>query len=248
MPLKSWAGSGIRVPAGGVLVVDIWIGSLLEGAAQARGAVAIIDVFRAFTTAAVVLANGASRIVMVGTVEEALKLRANGTGQICQGEVGGIAPVGFDFGNSPFEVSEVDFAGKVIIQRTSAGTQGIVTASHAQYLYAASLVTASATARSLLAQQHAERISLVAIGSAGAERTDEDELCALHLRNRLEGRPGNPTAVRELILAGGDARRFNDPTRPHFNHKDVEIALDVDRYDFAIRVAMEGGLLVARRE
>lgn len=228
--------------------VDIWIGSLLEGAAQARGVVAIIDVFRAFTTAAVVLANGASRIIMVDTVEEALRLRANGTGQICLGEVGAIAPPDFDFGNSPFEVSEVDFNGKSIIQRTSAGTQGVVTASEAHRLYAASLVTASATVQALLTQKQAERISLVAMGSAGMVRTDEDELCALHLRNRLEGRPGNPAAMRELILAAGEVRRFNDPTRPHFNEMDVEIALDVDRYDFAIRVALEGGLLVARRE
>jgi 2-phosphosulfolactate phosphatase len=34
--------------------MEIWVGSLLDGAAQATGAVAIIDVFRAFTTAAVV--------------------------------------------------------------------------------------------------------------------------------------------------------------------------------------------------
>ena len=45
--------------------LEIKIGSLLDGAAQASGAVAIIDVFRAFTTAAVVLANGASKIIMV---------------------------------------------------------------------------------------------------------------------------------------------------------------------------------------
>jgi len=37
-----------------------------RGARQATGAVAIIDVFRAFTTAAVALANGASEIIMVG--------------------------------------------------------------------------------------------------------------------------------------------------------------------------------------
>ena len=92
--------------------MDIWIGSLLEGADQATGAVAIIDVFRAFTTAAVVLANGASRIVMVGGVERAMALRTAGVGQFCLGEVGGIAPPGFDFGNSPFEVSEVDFTDK----------------------------------------------------------------------------------------------------------------------------------------
>ncbi len=227
--------------------MDIWIGSLLEGAQQARGAAAIIDVFRAFTTAAVVLANGASRIIMVGAVDQAMKLRSDGVGQVCIGEVGGRAPPGFDFGNSPFEVSEIDFAGKTIIQRTSAGTQGIVAARDAERLYAASLVTATATARALLAQP-ADRISLVAMGSEGMVRTDEDELCALHLRNRIEGRPGNAAAVREVILAGGDALRFHDPDRPYLNRRDVEIALDVDRYDFAIRVTMEGGLLVARRE
>ena len=89
--------------------MDIWIGSLLDGAEQATGSVAIIDVFRAFTTAAVVLANGATKITMVSSVEEALALRESGLAQICMGEVGGRAPAGFDFGNSPFEVSNVDF-------------------------------------------------------------------------------------------------------------------------------------------
>jgi len=226
--------------------MDIWIGSLLEGAQQARGAVAIIDVFRAFTTAAVVLANGAARIIMVGAVDQALALRSDGVGQICLGEVGGSAPPGFDFGNSPFEVPDTDFNGKTVIQRTSAGTRGIVAARHAERLYAASLVTASATARALLSHA-ANRISLVAMGNEAIVRSDEDELCALHLRNRLEGRPGNPAAVRDVILAG-DVLRFHDPTRPYLNEKDVGIALDVDRYDFTIRVTLEEGLLVARRE
>ncbi|MGA8155560.1 MAG: 2-phosphosulfolactate phosphatase [Rhodoplanes sp.] len=228
--------------------MDIWIGSLLEGAQQARGAVAIIDVLRAFTTAAVVLANGASRIIMVGDVAEAMTLRNDGLGQVCIGEVGGRAPPGFDFGNSPFEVSDTNFAGKAVIQRTSAGTQGIVAAArHAQVLYAASLVTATATARALLSHR-ADRIALVAMGSEGIARSDEDELCALHLRNLLEGRPGNPAAVRDVILAGGDVLRFHDPSRPYLNRHDLEIALDIDRYDFAIRVTMENGLPVARRE
>lgn len=227
--------------------MDIWIGSLLDGAAQARGAVAIIDVFRAFTTAAVAFANGASRIIMVGAVDEALKLRSDGIGHLCVGEVSERPPPGFDFGNSPFAISAIDFTGKTIIQRTSAGTQGIVAARQAERLYAASLVTASATARALRAQP-AQRVSLVAMGSEGRVRTDEDELCALHLRNRLHGRPGNPAAVRDLILAGGDVLRFSDPERPHLDRRDVEIAVDVDRYDFAIRVATENGLLVARQE
>jgi 2-phosphosulfolactate phosphatase len=59
--------------------MEISIHSLLEGSERATGTVAIIDVFRAFTTAAVALANGASKIVMVGPVEEALdSTRENG--------------------------------------------------------------------------------------------------------------------------------------------------------------------------
>jgi len=175
--------------------LEVRIGSLLEGATQARGSVAIIDVFRAFTTAAVVLANGASKITMVGSVDEALALRDSGGGDVCMGEVGGRMPAGFDFGNSPFEVSGVDFRGRSIIQRTSAGTQGIVAATGAERLYASALVTARATARALRSGG-AGGITLVAMGNNATERADEDELCALHLRNLLEGRSGNAAAVR----------------------------------------------------
>jgi 2-phosphosulfolactate phosphatase len=79
------------------------------------------------------------------------------------------------------------------------------------------------------------------MGNNGIERTDEDELCALHLRNLLQGRPGNPEAVRQLILAGGEVARFNDPARPHLHPEDVDIAVDIDRYDFAIRVVQDAG-------
>jgi 2-phosphosulfolactate phosphatase len=228
--------------------MEISIHSLLEGATRAAGTVAVIDVFRAFTTASVALANGASRIIMVGSVEEALALRDAGIGQVCMGEVYGRAPEEFDFGNSPFEVCKVDFTGQTIIQRTSAGTQGIVAAANlAKCLYASSLVTADATVRAIIAGG-AGQVSLVAMGDNGRKRTDEDELCAIHLRNRLEGRPSDPEAVRRMIRAGAEVARFHDPARPHLHPEDVKIALDIDRYDFAIRVRIENGRPVARME
>jgi 2-phosphosulfolactate phosphatase len=233
-------------PASQDFLMEICIESLLEGAQRAAGSVAVIDVFRAFTTAAVALANGASRIIIVGTVEDALALRDAGIAHICIGEVRGRAPPGFDFGNSPFEVSQIEFRGKTIVQRTSAGTQGIVAANQAERLYAASLVTAGATARALLSGPPG-RITLVAMGNNGVVRSDEDELCALHLRNLLEGRPGDLQAVRRVILAG-KAGRFRDPTRPHFHPRDLDIALEIDRYDFAISVNLEEGRPIGRIE
>jgi 2-phosphosulfolactate phosphatase len=228
--------------------MEISIYSLLEGATRATGVVTVIDVFRAFTTAAVALGKGATKIVMVRSVEEALALREAGLGQICMGEVRGRAPPGFDYGNSPFEISSVDLHGKTIIQRTGAGTQGIVeAATRADRLYAASLVTADATVCAVLSGSP-DYASLVAMGDNGIKRTDEDELCAIHLRNRLEGRPGDADAIRRLTLAGGEVGRFHDPARRYLHPEDVDIALDIDRYDFAVRVDFEDGRPVARIE
>jgi 2-phosphosulfolactate phosphatase len=72
--------------------LNIRIESLIAGAERAVGTVVIIDVFRAFATAAVALANGATKIIMVRDVEEALALQAAGVGQLCMGEIGGYAP------------------------------------------------------------------------------------------------------------------------------------------------------------
>lgn len=120
-------------------------------------------------------------------------------------------------------------------------------AKRAKRLYAASLVTAEATVRALLSGSP-DQVSLVAMGDNGVKRTDEDELCAFHLRNRLEGRPGDPDAIRRLILAGGEVQRFHDPARPYLHSEDIDIALDLNRYDFAIRVEFEKGQPVARME
>ena len=86
------------------------------------------------------------------------------------------------------------------------------------------------------------------MGDNGLKRTDEDELCAIHLRNRLEGRPGDADAIRCLILAAGEVGRFYDPARPYLHPEDVDIAPDIDRYDFAVGVEFENGRPVARVE
>ena len=72
--------------------MEIRLLSLLEGARQAEGTVVIIDVYRAFTTAAVAFSRGADKIILVAEIEEALELRRQGKGELCVGEVGGIRP------------------------------------------------------------------------------------------------------------------------------------------------------------
>ncbi len=225
--------------------MEIKVESLLEGARRARGTVVIVDVFRAFTTAAVAFSRGASKIIMVSEPSEAMAMRNRGLGDLCVGEINGIPPEGFDFGNSPFEMAGADLEGKVVIQSTRSGVIGAAAATGASAIYAASFIVAKATAGAVL-RDNPPLVTIVAMGWNAQMRTDEDELCALYLRNLLEGREPNPDALRQLVQASGEAGKFYDPAQPHFHPEDCEMALDVNRYDFAIRVAREDNLLVAR--
>ena len=91
--------------------MEIRLLSLLEGARPAEGTAIIIDVYRAYTTAAVAFERGVEKIILVAEVEEALALRAKGLGDLCVGEVEGKRPAGFDFGNSPYEIAGADLRG-----------------------------------------------------------------------------------------------------------------------------------------
>ena len=81
----------------------------------------------------------------------------------------------------------------------------------------------------------------------GRVRSDEDEQCALYLRNLLQGRRPAASAIKRLILKGGATQKFFDDSQPQYHPKDVELALQVNRYPFAMRVTREDGLLVARK-
>ncbi len=227
--------------------MEIRLVSLLEGARAASGVVIIIDVFRAYTTAAVALSRGVEKIVLVAEVEEAIALREQGLGDLCVGEVGGMRPEGFDFNNSPSQMARADIEGKTIIQSTRAGTVGMTAATRAEKLYGGSFAVASATV-DVISRQRPELLTIVAMGSEGRIRVDEDEQCALFLKNLFQGRRPNHEAVRTLVLAGEESQKYDDPTKPHFPTEDREMALTIDSHDFAIRVDREDGLLVARRE
>ena len=225
--------------------MEIRIDSLLEGAKKAEGTVVIVDVFRAFTTAAVALSRGASKIILVGQPHEALELRDKGVGDLCMGEVNGKRPEAFDFGNSPHELSRAHTKDKALIQSTRAGTAGATSALKASAIYVASLVVAKATVEAIM-QEHPPVVTIVAMGHNARTRTDEDELCALYIRNLLQQRQPDPDAIRRLILSSGEIAKYYDPQLPHFDPRDCEIALDINRFDFAIKLVRENNSLVAR--
>ena len=217
----------------------------LETCHEATGLVIVIDVIRAFTNAAFAFSRGAKEIYPVSTVEEALKFKAETPNSLVCGEVGGIPPEGFDFGNSPTQTRRLDLNDRIIIQRTGAGTQGIVRSINGNTIFAASLVVAYTTVLHIL-KHTPESVSFVITGQFSEESGDEDLACAEYLELLLKGKQPDPTTYIDRVHKSRDALFHLDPNFPAFPKSDLEHCTSIDAFDFAMPVIRENGRLVMR--
>ena len=224
--------------------MKINIYQMLEGAKSARGMTVIIDVFRAMTVETYLMKNNAAKIIPVGDVEEAFAYRDAHPDAILCGERDGIMIEGFDFGNSPSQVENVDFSGKTVVHTTSAGTQGFANAVGADEIIAGSLVSASAIAE-YIRRKNPDEVSLVAMGLAAKRPTDEDTLAAEYIKSILEGAPLSDLDARIARLAETDGAKFFNPKMSHvFPTRDFELSTAVDTCPFILRLmrGVENGL------
>ncbi|MFN8475014.1 MAG: 2-phosphosulfolactate phosphatase [Anaerolineae bacterium] len=218
----------------------------VAGAEQARGLAVIIDVIRAFTVAAYAFEGGAEEIMLVGTIEEAFALRERFPTAMLIGEVGGRTIPGFDLNNSPTRMAAADVRGRRLIQRTGAGTQGVVAAAGADAIVLASLVVGRATAE-YICRQAPSVVSIVAMAGDVSHAPMEDDVCADYLAALIRGEAPDTSGIRDIILATPHAQLFLDPEDADFIPSDLDYVLAVDRFDFAMPVRREGGLLIARK-
>ena len=123
---------------------------------------------------------------------------------------------------------------------------GMAAATKAETIYLGSFAVAEATVKAIQ-QASPPLVSIIAIGDRGAYRSDEDEQCALYLRNLLEGRKPDSSAVRALVMDGSQTQKFFGETQTQYHPQDGELALQQNRYPFAMRITREDGLLVARK-
>jgi 2-phosphosulfolactate phosphatase len=200
---------------------------------SAGAVVVVVDVIRAFTSAATAFAAGADRIFCVERLDQAFALRGRHRGALLMGEQHGARPDGFDLGNSPVEVGAADLTGKWVIQRTSNGTRGLVAGCQPESILAAAAINVDATARWITVHRPGAAVTIVCTGE-----TSEDKACASHLGAILRGetpsRAGLSAAVRSAACE--HVAQWRNPH--HAKHEgfteDVEACSDVDRYDFAM--------------
>src|SRR4051812_33588122 len=78
----------------------------------------IIDVFRATSTIAAALDNGAKCVIPVAAVDECISLGNAIEGSVTAGERDGKIAAGLQYGNSPFEYSREFIAGRTLVLTT----------------------------------------------------------------------------------------------------------------------------------
>lgn len=213
----------------------------LDTCHTATGIVLIIDVLRAFSTAAYAFSRGAKEIRLVSGVQEALDLKVKIPGAKAMGEVGGLPPEGFDFGNSPTRILEQDLTGVTLVQRTGAGTQGAVRSVNAEVMLATSFVVAQATIDYVLRLKPGE-ITFVITGGMG---NDEDVACADFLEKQVTGQETEAQEYIRRVYASRDALEHM-PDHPQFPKADLDYCSRIDAFDFAMPVVRENGNLIMK--
>ena len=208
-------------------------------AMDSRGVVIVIDVIRAFTVAAYAFARGADRLWLVRTVDEAFALREREPQALLAGEVGGRLIPGFDFNNSPSLMAATDVDGRLLIQRTGAGTQGAVNAVNASHILLCSLVNTQATALYALKLADTTGGIVTLLPTESIDLTDElgeDNICADYVEALLGGHTNASTILSKNIARLEQAGRFDFLKfgDPDFPFDDIAAIIDIDRFDFVM--------------
>lgn len=213
----------------------------IDGARSARGLVVVIDVLRSFTVSAYALSGGARECRLVTTIAEAKALAASTPEAVVSAEENALPVEGIAISNSPTAITQIDLRGKVLIQRSSAGTQ-CAAAAQGGDIFAASLVVASATAQACLLRSP-ETLTLV----ASADHP-EDHACASYIEGLVRGETLDLDQLLEPLRSSERYQRARSGQWPGFPPTDLDLSLTADRFNFAMPImrAAPGYLTVVK--
>lgn len=213
---------------------------------KATDTVIVIDVLRAFTTAAYAFEAGVKEILLVSKLEEAFALKEEKSHVQLMGEENGLPIKGFDFGNSPSELVGQNLDDLVLVQRTSAGTQGVIKSRQAKRILTTGLCNATATVNYLKRLQIRELV-LVETGVRDDGGGVEDTVCGDYIEALILDKPIDKKEIVQRVRRAPASRKFMDETLAAFPHNDLECAVQIDQFDFAMEVTRAYGFNCLRK-
>lgn len=201
----------------------------------------VVDVMRAFTVAAWAFAQGAEKVVLAESLDDALALKARHPNWVALKD-GPIAP-GFDTVNSPGLLRSLDLSGRTVVQKTTAGTVGALAVKKAPVVLCASFVVAEATAR-IVRTHMGDSVTFVITGEDG--QADEDRACAEYIARRAVDADADATGFLRRAATSRAAAELTEGVRQGVHRDDVELCLELDRFPFAMVATLDAALMVLR--
>jgi 2-phosphosulfolactate phosphatase len=150
----------------------------------------VVDVIRATTTLTVAFESGCRRVLLAPDIETALdRARCEPGRFLVGGEREGVAPPGFDLGNSPEEYARADLVGRELLFVTTNGTRALRACMGGYAIFAGSYRNAEAVVQAAIrSARSADQASIVVV-CAGRENQPayDDTLCAGYLTGIIAG-------------------------------------------------------------
>jgi len=134
----------------------------------------VIDCLRATTTIATLFARGMTNLVVTDDLEQA-RIRGAAEERVLFGEVGGLPPDDFDYGNSPVEAAALALAGTRGLLYTTNGTTALCALAGRGVVVAGALANLTAVVDAAVRY---ETITLVCAGEARGTRFGLDDFGA----------------------------------------------------------------------
>ncbi len=225
----------------------------------------VFDVLRATSTMVTALFNGASAIMPVASIPEALEARRQQPDVLLAGERDGVripadltGGVAFDLGNSPREFTRDQVAGRTIVMTTTNGTRALRACAAARMVLACSFLNLEATA-TVLEREKPSYLMLVCSGTL-EEAAYEDALgagalCELLWANYGEGKVADSARIAHNLFLLGCGNLAEAVARSRNARRllsilelrdDVEVCLQRDSAPLVAELNREG--LVVRRQ
>ncbi|MDL4843012.1 2-phosphosulfolactate phosphatase [Aquibacillus rhizosphaerae] len=181
----------------------------------------VIDVIRAFTVAHFAFLQGANRIFLAESVEQALKMKRDNPALVLAGEVAGLPIEGFDLENSPTKLQNQDLIGETLVLKTTNGVRATLNCLSSNHVFVTGFSNAKRTAlyvKERIAEEKLDAVNVIASHPSG----DDDLACAEYIKSIIDG--SNSISTEEVInriKQSHVADKFFNVENPIFKQEDI---------------------------
>lgn len=209
----------------------------------------IIDVIRAFSVSYYAFTAGVKKIFLVDSIEGALLLKQQSIDYILSGEISGYKIKEFDYGNSPYDIMNLDLTNKILVQKTTNGVKATLNYLNADNIYVTGFVNYYSLIKEIKKLNNYDlNINII----ASHPDSDDDLACADLLKKCLLNNNINIKQLEEetiyRILNSNSAKKFLDKNNIDFSLLDLTMCMYPDRNNFVMKLKKENNIPMIYKE